>query len=114
VIASVIDRVQGDLQLSKQTVLTKKKRITINKTSFYHSTARASMDGDAQYMDELDYYNYGREFDRMSKVSGGHAKHKGKKENLKFAPSGNVRKIVANVQNAEKKEKQARQRVNSV
>ena len=72
------------------------------------------MDGDAQYMDELDYYNYGREFDRMSKGSGGHAKHKGKKENLKFAPSGNVRKIVANVQNAEKKEKQARQRVNSV
>lgn len=72
------------------------------------------MDGDAQYMDELDYYNYGREFDRMSKSSGGHAKHKVKKENLKFAPSGNVRKIVANVQNAEKKEKQARQRVNSV
>ena len=69
---------------------------------------------DEQYMSEFDYYNYGAEFDKISKGSGGHAKHKGKKENLKYAPSGNVRKIVANVQNAEKKEKQARQRVNSV
>ena len=69
---------------------------------------------DEQYMDEFDRYNFGAEFDKISKGSGGHAKHKTKKENLKYAPSGNVRKIVANVQNAEKKEKQARQRVNSV
>jgi len=69
---------------------------------------------DEQYMTEFDYYNYGAEYDKISKGSGGHAKHKLKKESKKFAPSGNVRKIVANVQNAEKKEKQARQRVNSV
>ena len=69
---------------------------------------------DEQYMNEFDDYNYGAKFDKISKGSGGHAKHKGKKESQKYAPSGNVRKIVANVQNAEKKEKQARQRVNSV
>lgn len=78
---------------------------------FASVSVAASMD--EQYMSEFDYYNYGREYDMISKGSGGHAKHKGKKENIKYAPSGNVRKIVANVQNAEKKEKQARQRINS-
>ena len=69
---------------------------------------------DDTYFDQYDYYNFGGEYNKIAKGSGGHAKHKGKKQNLKYAPSGNVRLVVTNIQNAEKKEKQARQRLNSV
>ena len=69
---------------------------------------------DADFFDEYDYYNFGTGFDKMSKTGGGHAKSKERKENLKFTPSGNVRHVVTKLQNAEKKVKQARQRMNSV
>ena len=76
------------------------------------STKQTNMDD--TYFDQYDYYNFGGEYNKIAKGSGGHAKHKGKKQNLKYAPSGNVRLVVTNIQNAEKKEKQARQRLNSV
>ena len=69
---------------------------------------------DDTYFDEYDYYNFGSGFDKMSKSGGGHAKSKERKENLKYMPSGNVRHVVTKLQNAEKKLKQARQRMNSV
>jgi len=65
--------------------------------------------GDEKYMDEFDDYNYGVEYDKMEERMkvGGHAKHKGKQ---KHDPSGNVRKVVSNIQNAEKKDKEMRKR----
>lgn len=69
---------------------------------------------DDSYFDEYDYYNFGSGFDKISKTGGGHAKAKDKKVNLKHEPSGNVRSVVTKIQNAEKKVKQARQRMNSV
>jgi len=75
----------------------------------------ATMD---DYFDSYDYYNFGHEFEKVesSMKGGGHSKskHKEKKETFKYAPSGNVRKVVTKLQNAEKKEKIARQRLNSV
>lgn len=69
---------------------------------------------DTTYFDEYDYYNFGAGFDKIYKVGGAHAKGKEKKANMKFTPSGNVRSVVTKLQNAEKKVKQARQRLNSV
>lgn len=70
---------------------------------------------DDSYFDEYDYYNFGSGFDKISKAGGsGHAKGKDKKINMKYEPSGNVRSVVTKLQNAEKKMKQARQRLNSV
>ena len=75
----------------------------------------ATMD---DYFDSYDYYNFGHEFEKVesSMKGGGHSKskHKEKKETFKYAPSGNVRKVVTKPQNAETKEKVARQRLNSV
>lgn len=76
------------------------------------------MAADSAYFDNYDYYNFGNEFARVesSMKGGGHSKSKSKdkKETFKYAPSGNVRKVVTKLQNSEKKEKQARQRLNSV
>lgn len=70
---------------------------------------------DETYFDEYDYYNFGSGFDKIVKPGGGgHAKGKDKKVNMKYSPSGNVRYVVTKLQNAEKKEKLARQRLNSV
>lgn len=73
---------------------------------------------DDAYFDRYDYYNFGNDFAKISNSSGkgegGHAKGKDKKMNMKFSPSGNVRCVVTKLQNAEKKEKQARQRTNSI
>jgi hypothetical protein len=75
---------------------------------------------DSYFIDEYDYYNFGSDFDKISGSktrgagAGGHAKAKDRKVNLKHDPSGNVRCVVTKLQNAEKKEKQARQRMNSV
>lgn len=73
---------------------------------------------DEAYLDEYDHYNFGSEFAKISnssgKAAGGHAKSKDKKMNMKYTPSGNVRCVVTKLQNAEKKVKQARQRMNSI
>ena len=73
---------------------------------------------DDAYFDQYDYYNFGNDFAKISNSSGkgegGHAKSKAKKMNMKFSPSGNVRHVVTKLQNAEKKEKLARQRTNSI
>ena len=70
---------------------------------------------DDAYFDEYDYYNFGSDFDKMSKAGGsGHSRGKEKKANMKYAPSGNVRSVVTKLQNAEKKVKLARQRMNSI
>lgn len=70
---------------------------------------------DDTYFDQYDYYNFGSRFDKMSKTPGGcHSKGKERKVNMKFTPSGNVRSVVTKLQNSEKKEKQARLRLNSV
>ena len=66
------------------------------------------------YFDKYDYYNFGSDFDKIEATKGGHAKHKERKEGHKYAPSGNVRIVVTKLQNAEKKEKNARRRLNSV
>ena len=73
------------------------------------------MSGDEEYMAEYDEYNYGTEFQKMEErmKAGGHAKHKDLKEKQKFSPSGNVRKVVYNIQNAEKKVKETRKRAGS-
>lgn len=73
------------------------------------------MSGDEQYMEEYDEYNYGTEFQKMEErmKAGGHAKHKDTKEKQRFSPSGNVRKVVCNIQNAEKKDKETRKRSGS-
>lgn len=67
---------------------------------------------DEQFFDEYDYYNFGTDFDKLNKLKttsgSGHAKHK------KTAQIFNDRKNVTNIQNAEKKEKTLRQRMNSV
>lgn len=70
---------------------------------------------DEQYMGDFDEYNYGVEFSKLEErmKAGGHAKHKGPKEKQKFSPSGNVRKVVSNIQNAEKKDKEMRKRSGS-
>lgn len=70
---------------------------------------------DEQYMEEFDEYNYDMDFTKMEErmKSGGHAKHKDSKEKQKFSPSGNVRKVVSNIQNAEKKDKEMRKRSGS-
>ena len=64
------------------------------------------------FFDQYDYYNFGADFDKLNKAKtvsgGGHSKHK------KIGPVCNDRKVVSNIQNAEKKEKEARQRLNSV
>lgn len=64
------------------------------------------------YFDEYDQYNFGSEYDKMESRMKGHAKHKERKENQRFNPSGNIRKVIEKIQNAEKKEK--RHRLNSV
>ena len=69
---------------------------------------------DDTYFDEYDYYNFGSGFDKMSKAGGGHSRGKERKANMKYEPSGNVRSVVTKLQNAEKKVKLARQRMNSV
>lgn len=70
---------------------------------------------DDSYFDQYDYYNFGSGFDKISKAGGGgHAKSKERKVNMRYEPSGNVRSVVTKLQNAEKKAKQARQRLNSV
>ena len=70
---------------------------------------------DDAYFDEYDYYNFGTGFDKMTKSGGtGHAKSKDKKQSMKYFPSGNVRTVVTNMQNAEKKLKRSRLRMNSV
>ena len=65
---------------------------------------------DHAYFDELDYFNFGAEYDKMMTSRTGHAKHKARSENHRYAPSGNVRKVVENIQNAEKREKDKRLR----
>lgn len=65
---------------------------------------------DHAYFDELDYFNFGAEYDKMMTSRTGHAKHKSRSENHRFSPSGNVRKFVENIQNAEKREKDKRLR----
>ena len=74
-----------------------------------------SATADQQYMEEYDEYNYGVEFTKIEgrMKAGGHAKHKDTKEKQKFSPSGNVRKVVSNIQNAEKKDKEMRKRAGS-
>ena len=74
-----------------------------------------SMSADQQYMEEYDEYNYGVEYTKMEErmKTGGHAKHKDTKEKQKFSPSGNVRKVVSNIQNAERKDKEMRKRTAS-
>ena len=72
---------------------------------------------DSYFIDEYDYYNFGSGFDKISHSKsggGGHAKGQERKINKKYSPSGNVRTVVTKLQNAEKKVKQARQRLNSV
>ena len=66
------------------------------------------------FFDQYDYYNFGSEYDKMEGLMKEHSrsKQKEKKESFKYAPSGNVRKVVTKLQNAEKKDK--RQRLNSV
>lgn len=66
------------------------------------------------YFDEYDHYNFDQDFDKMCGAMKAHSKSKQKerKHEHKFSPSGNVRKVVENIQNAEKKAK--RQRLNSV
>ncbi len=66
------------------------------------------------YFDEYDHFNFDQGFDKMSGAMKAHSKSKQKerKQVQKFSPSGNVRKVVENIQNAEKKEK--RQRLNSI
>ena len=73
------------------------------------------MAADQQYMEEYDEYNYGVEFNKLEErmKAGGHAKHKDVKEKKKFSPSGNVRKVVSDIQNAEKKDKEIRKRSGS-
>ena len=73
------------------------------------------MSADEQYMEEYDEYNYGTDFQKMEErmKGGGHAKHKDTKDKHKFSPSGNVRKVVSNIQNAEKKDKEMRKRTGS-
>lgn len=71
----------------------------------------AAMD---DYFDSYDYYNFGTGFDKMQPGKAGHAKHKVRKEGQRYAPSGNIRHVVTKLQNAEKKEKNARKRLNSV
>ncbi len=68
---------------------------------------------DDTYFDSYDYYNFGADFDKLNRVkmtsaSGGHARNK------KTGPTANDRKMVVNIQNSMKKEKKARQRLNSV
>ena len=71
---------------------------------------------DDAYFDQYDYYNFGAGFDKINKPGGGgHAKSKDKKLSMiKYTPSGNVRSVVTNLQNAEKKVKKSRLRMNSV
>lgn len=70
---------------------------------------------DDDYFDEYDYYNFGAGFDKMTKTGGtGHAKGQDKKQSMKYSPSGNVRCVVTKLQNAEKKLKRSRLRLNSV
>ena len=73
------------------------------------------MAADQQYMGEYDEYNYGVEFNKLEgrMKSGGHSKHKEIKEKKRFSPSGNVRKVVSDIQNAEKKDKEMRKRCGS-
>lgn len=73
------------------------------------------MSADQRYMEQYDEYNYDIEFTKMEErmKAGGHAKHKDSKERQKFSPSGNVRKVVSNIQNAEKKGKEMRKRSGS-
>jgi len=68
---------------------------------------------DDAYFDEYDYYNFGSEFDKLNraKITPGGA---GNTKNKKNGVIGHDRKMVANIQNSLKKEKQARQRLNSV
>ena len=70
---------------------------------------------DQQYMEEYDEYNYGTEFTKLEErmKAGGHAKHKGTKDKQRFCPSGNVRKVVSDIQNQEKKNKEMRKRAGS-
>ena len=65
---------------------------------------------DHTYFDELDYFNFETEYDKMMTSRTGHAKHKAKSENHRYMPSGNVRKVVENIQNTEKREKDKRLR----
>lgn len=78
------------------------------------SQTRSHEDTDLQYMDELDGYNFGSGFDKLTAGVKEHSKskHKEWKANLKYAPSGNVRVVVTKLQNAETKKKRAR--LNSV
>ena len=71
--------------------------------------------GDEKYMTQYDEYNYGPEYDKLEEKMkvGGHAKHKESKDKHRMHPSGDVRKVVSNIQNAEKKEKEMRKRSDS-
>ena len=73
------------------------------------------MSADKEYMERYDEYNYDIEFTKMEErmKAGGHAKHKDTRERQKFSPSGNVRKVVSDIQNAEKKGKEMRKRAGS-
>lgn len=89
--------------------------IQVLYTTHVHAGILFTMATMDDFFDQYDYYNFGSEFDKMaSGMKGGHAKNKEKKENLKYTPSGHVRKVVTKLQNAEKKEKVARQRLSSV
>ena len=47
---------------------------------------------------------------KMMTCRTGYAKHRAKSENHRYAPSGNVRKVVDNIQSAEKREENKRLR----
>ena len=67
---------------------------------------------DEEYFGEYEDYNYGVEYDKLNErmKDGGHGKHKESKERQRYEPSGNVRKVVSNIQNSEKNKKEMRKR----
>ena len=75
---------------------------------------RSYEDTDLEYMDEFEKYNFGTGFDKLTAAMKEHSKskHKERKANVKYAPSGNVRVIVTKLHNSEAKKK--RTRLNSV
>lgn len=67
---------------------------------------------DHLYFDDYDYFNFGSDYDKIVNGKQGHSKHK-TPEYFKYSPSGNVRKTVTKLQNAEKKKKAVNMRHNS-
>lgn len=78
----------------------------------FNNSATVIAMSDDTYFDRYDYYNFGADFDKLSRAKmasgSGHAKNK------KMVPTANDRKMVTNIQNSLKKEKKARLRLNSV